>query len=145
MNCSIRAIVSAFVIVANLTSQDAARAGTTGVVNGYVYDRSGRPLRGADVEIFNLADPSESRWDVDARSSESKSTTTNPKGHFVFVSLQAGYYMIQSKLAGQHLYCPPRLIVDADQTTFVSFRMDDRRLLVRCLPLHYVEPLAESR
>jgi hypothetical protein len=145
MNRSIRATLSALVIAASFTLQSAAFAGTTGVVSGYVYDRFGKPLRGADVKIFSLVDPSVPRWYVNARNSASTSTTTNAKGYFVFVSLQAGNYLIGSRFAGQHLYCPPRVIVDADQTTFVSFRMDDRNLLVHCSPPHYVEPLAETR
>lgn len=138
------AIAVALAIVVAIMNQHAASAGTTGVVSGYVYDRFGTPLRGADVEIFNLTDPSVPRWYVDARSFASTTTTTNAKGYFVFVSLQSGNYLIRSRLAGQHLYCPPRVIVDADQTTFVSFRMDDRRLLVHCSPAHYVNPLAPA-
>jgi protocatechuate 3,4-dioxygenase beta subunit len=138
------AIGVALAIAIALMNQDAASAGTTGVVSGYLYDRFGTPLRGADVEIFNLTDPGVPRWYVDARSFGSTSTTTNAKGYFVFVSLQAGYYLIRFRSAGQNLYCPPRVIVDADQSTFVSFQMTDLRLLVRCSPMHYINPSAPA-
>jgi hypothetical protein len=121
-----------------------AFAGTTGVVSGFVYDRSGRPLRGADVVIFDLRVPNESRFDVNSQTSESTSAMTDAHGYFVFISLKPGYYLVRSRLAGQYLYCPPRVIVDADQSTFVSISMVDRGMLVVCSPPRYTGPGAAA-
>jgi hypothetical protein len=144
MKRSIRAILSALVIGLCFTLPNAAIAGTTGVVSGYVHDRSGRPLSGAGVVIFNLRDPDERRFDVNSRTSEFTSTTTNARGYFVFISLQPGHYLVRSRLAGEFLYCPPRVIVDADQSTFVSISMVDRGMLVVCSPPRYTGPGAAA-
>lgn len=142
MNAPLVRFFSAFAIAAAIAWPNVALAGTTGTVSGRVYD-DGRPLVGATVEIFVLKDRNESRWDVDTRTHETAIRTTDANGFFVFMALSPGYYLIGPSFGGKYFYCPPRVVVDADQSTFVALSMADERILGRCTPPRFIYPISE--
>ena len=128
---------SAFILVFALffwgTNCSPAMAGTTGVVSGHVFDYfNGRPVRGATVEIAQLREPSEMTRMVDFRRDTLEVRTTDSHGFYVFLSLEPGFYILRTEMKGMHSYCPPRVIVFADQTSFIDLAMTDLELFVDC-------------
>lgn len=118
-------------------------AGTTGVVSGHVYDDNWRVLSGATVWVVALRDRDEMTSDVRVTTHESFSRMSDSHGFFVFPSLAPGFYLIESSMSGREDLCPWRLIVDADQTTYVNVRMVTHVFNLGCPARPYVYPIAE--
>jgi hypothetical protein len=120
-----------------------AQAGTTGVVSGRVYDENGHLLSGATVWVVKLRDRGEPTTDVNLKSRGSISRKTNAQGFFVYTSLDPGYYQIMPEMTGRVSGCSPKVVVDADQTTYVDLSMFSRATLVDCFGTRFVYPISE--
>jgi hypothetical protein len=124
--------MAASVALAVFCSPHGAVAGTTGVLSGHVFSVYGDPLVGATVQLVDLRDRTELNREIDFRRRLLDSRTTDAHGFFVFLSLEPGFYVIRPVLQGWNFYCPPRVVVFADQTSFVDFLMTNAELDVRC-------------
>jgi uncharacterized GH25 family protein len=144
MKTGIVRLFSVFAIVAAIALPSPARAGTTGVVSGRVYDENGRPLSGATVWVVMLKDRGELNSELNVASHESFSRKTDSQGFFVYPSLNPGYYLIEPSMSGKAADCSPRIIVDADQTTYADLLMVSRDTLVDCAPPRYIYPIMEQ-
>lgn len=109
-----------------------AAAGTTGNLSGHVFDMMGQPLRGATVQLVTLRYPYELNRDVDLRSHEVQVRQTSPSGFFVFLSLEPGFYQLRSTASGKYFQCPPRIVIYADQTSYIQLFMFDQLMITRC-------------
>lgn len=104
-------------------------AGTTGVVNGTVYDcafpcASPMPrIPFATVEVLGLA--ANSRYVM-------SSTTAGKDGSFAFVALEPGTYAIIARKNGFAIGCIAIARVDADQVTSVFVSVSTKRWLGHC-------------
>lgn len=134
---------SAFAIAAAIAWPSVVLAGTTGVVSGRVYDDNGHLLSGATVWIVRLSDRGEWITEVSLKSHDSFSRITDARGFFVFPSLNPGYYQIEPEMRARVSGCSPKVIVDADQTTYVDLSMFYRETAVDCEGTHYVFPISE--
>jgi len=143
MERTLRRIFRVLAIAAAVAWPSVAQAGTTGVVGGRVYDEHGQPISGATVSITMLKDWGELNSEVDMRPYEAFRRTTDLHGFFVYPSLSPGYYVMMSSKSGESFDCAPRVIVDADQTTFVDLSMISDRMLVKCAPPRYIYPITE--
>jgi protocatechuate 3,4-dioxygenase beta subunit len=121
--CAKRIAFLCLAALIGLASPGMAVAGTTGVVSGQVFDESGRPLEGATVELITLRAPFEPNHEVDSKSHELQVRTTSVTGFFVFISIDPGFYQIRSVAPGMYFTCPPRVVVGADQTSYVNLVM----------------------
>jgi hypothetical protein len=121
----------------------AARAGTTGGVSGFVFDRD-KPLVGVDVFVVPLTARNESIHDVRALPIEDRKSDS--RGFFTFLSVAPGYYLVYVRLAGYYYYCPQRIAIEADQADSIRLFMSDKQLLVRCRwPPRYAQPVSATR
>lgn len=118
----------------------AAKAGTTGVISGYVFTMEGHPLPGAAVQIVDLPYASQPVRDLDFNRRLLAVRTTDANGFFVFLSMDPGIYEIRPVLAGWNFYCVPRIVVFADQTSFIDMSMSDLELFVPCQGPEYFGP-----
>src|SRR5579863_6725733 len=89
-----------------------AFAGTTGALSGYVVDGSGRRYSGAEVRLYSLP------------YAGSELTVSDRDGHFAFVSVAPGFYIVGTSYSGGSPTTGDRLgcssaVVDADTTTYV--------------------------
>jgi len=119
----------------------AAQAGTTGVISGFVFTMEGHPLPGAAVQIVDLpyANQPVRAMDFTRRLLAVRKTDSN--GFFVFLSMDPGIYEIRPVLAGWNFYCVPRVVVFADQTSFIDMSMTDLELFVPCEGTQYYGPM----
>jgi hypothetical protein len=143
MKAAIVRFFSVFAIVAAIALPSPAQAGTTGVVSGRVFDDHGHPLSGATVWIARLNAQGDLPSEVDMKSRESFLRKTNAHGFFVYPSLSPGYYLIEPSMSGRDSGCSPRVIVDADLTTYIDLTMFSRDTLIDCFGLRYVSPISE--
>jgi protocatechuate 3,4-dioxygenase beta subunit len=134
---------SVLAILAAVAMPSIARAGTTGVVSGRVYDEIGHPLSGATVSVVMLKDRGEFTSELNVKSHESFSRKTDSQGFFVYPSLNPGFYQIEPSMSGRAPDCSPRVIVDADQTTYVNLSMVSRETLVDCAGRMFIYPITE--
>lgn len=137
------AIITAALLAAAacVVSPRAATAGTTGVISGFVYTMEGHPLPGATVQIVDLPYASEPVRDSDFTKRLLDARTTDANGFFVFLSMDPGIYEIRPVLPGWNFYCVPRIVVYADQTSFIDLSMSDLELFVPCAGTQYYGPL----
>ena len=143
MNASIVRFISALAMAAVLAWPGVTLAGTTGVVSGHVYDDTWHQLSGATVWVVRLRDRDEMTSDARVKTHESFSRMSDSHGFFVFPALNPGFYLIESSMSGRADYCPWRLIVDADQTTYVDLRMVTHVFSLGCPARPYVYPISE--
>jgi len=118
-----------------------ANAGTTGTISGYVFTMEGHPLPGAAVQIVDLPYASEPVRDIDFTRRILDVRTTDSNGFFVFLSMDPGLYEIRPVLAGWNFNCVPRVVVFADQTSFIDMSMTDLELFTPCGGTQYYGPL----
>jgi hypothetical protein len=135
-----RSIVSLAFFLLVAATRGAALAGTTGAVSGHVFDQNGFPIIGATVQIAPLRDPNELNREVDLHRDVIDTRSTNAHGFFVFLSLDPGLYVIRPVLPGWNFYCMPRMVVFADQTSFIDLYMTDLELSVHCANPGYYGP-----
>ena len=132
---------AAFFIAASLLLMPAvAAAGTTGVISGHVYSEYGFPLGGATVELVNLRDSHILNREVDFKRGVIDTRVTDGSGFFVFLSLDPGLYVVRPLLNGWDLYCLPRVIVAADQVSFIDMAMSQPEVRVSCGEQQYFGP-----
>ena len=117
-----------------------AVAGTTGVISGYVVSNLGFPLGGATVELVGIRDSRLPNRDIDFRHEVIDSRTTDPNGFYVFLSLDPGLYALRPLANGWNFSCLPRVIVAADQTSFVDMAMTQPQMPIDCGPQLYYGP-----
>ena len=84
-------------------------AGTTGVLNGYVRDASGKPAANALVSVLSP--------------SEREKTYTDQHGFFVFLSLPPDVYSISVEKRGTSNAYALGARIESDQTTSLNFRI----------------------
>ena len=137
------AVAASAVLIAGacLLPPIAARAGTTGTISGYVFTMEGHPLPGAAVQIVDLPYASEPSRDNDFNKRLLAVRTTDSNGFFVFLSMEPGLYEIRPVLAGWNFDCVPRVVVFADQTSFIDLSMTDLELFEPCEGTQYYGPI----
>ena len=118
-----------------------AKAGTTGVISGYVFTMEGHPLPGAAVQVVDLPYAGQPVRDLDFSRRLLAVRKTDANGFFVFLSMEPGIYEIRPVLAGWNFYCVPRVVVFADQTSFIDMSMTDLELFVPCEGTQYYGPM----
>jgi len=122
----------------------AATAGTTGVISGYVMTMEGHPLPGATVQIVDLPYAGQPVRDVDFGRRLLDARTTDSNGFFVFLSMNPGIYEIRPVMSGWNFYCVPRIVVFADETSFIDMSMTDLELFVPCEGTQYYGPIGSA-
>ena len=132
---------AALVAVACMALPNTATAGTTGVISGYVLTMEGHPLQGATVQIIDLPDARETTRDSDFGRRLLTYRTTDANGFFVFLSMEPGLYAIRPVLSGWNFNCVPRVVVFADETSFISLWMTDLQLFQPCQGPQYYGPI----
>lgn len=143
MSLFVRRIFPVLAIAVAIVLPSVVLAGTTGVVSGHVYGEHGQPLSGATVWVVTLRDREELYSKVSVNTHESFSRKTDSQGFFDFLSLNPGYYLIEPSMSGRGPYCPPRIIVDVDQTTYVNLRMVTHWTNIGCPRALYIYPISE--
>ena len=118
-----------------------AIAGTTGVISGQVMTMEGHPLPGATVQVVDLPYASEPVRESDFLTRLLDARKTDANGFFHFLSLEPGIYEIRPVLAGWNFSCVPRVVVFADQTSFIDLSMSDLELFVPCEGVQYYGPI----
>lgn len=136
-------IVAAAIVLAGVSTLFplAAKAGTTGVISGQVITMEGHPLPGATVQIVDLPYLSVPVRDSDFTTRLLDVRKTDSNGFFHFLSMEPGVYEIRPVLAGWNFYCVPRVVVFADQTSFIDMSMTDLELFVPCEGTQYYGPM----
>src|SRR5579863_2587606 len=104
-----RAVIAATLLVAFLSQGTWALAGVTGNIAGTVTDSKGTPIAGVQVQAV--------------APSGSRTATTDAGGHFTILSLGPDTYTISLTKSGYQPYSYPGVVVFADQTQQVSYRM----------------------
>jgi protocatechuate 3,4-dioxygenase beta subunit len=132
--------IALFAAFFGLAQTGAATAGTTGVINGHVFDEYGRPLQGATVQLIALRTPNESNKEVDPATHALQVRLTSSSGFFVFISVDPGVYQIRTIAQGLYFVCPPRVLVFADQSTFVDLVALDHYVEEPCEPASIFGP-----
>jgi hypothetical protein len=137
------AVVTAALLVAAacVFPPTSATAGTTGVISGQVLTMEGHPLPGATVQVVDLPYASMPVRESDFRTRLLDARTTDTNGFFHFLSMEPGIYEIRPVLAGWNFYCVPRVVVFADQTSFIDLSMSDLELFVPCEGVDYYGPI----
>jgi len=143
MGRRLRRIFPVLAITAAVAWPGVAHAGTTGVVSGHVYGEHGQPLSDATVWVVTLWDREELYSKVSVKTHESFSRKTDSQGFFEFLSLNPGYYLIEPSMSGRAPFCAPRIVVDADQTTYVNLSMFTHLMPLGCPPPSYIYPITE--
>lgn len=123
----------------------AANAGTTGTISGYVFTMEGHPLPGAAVQIVDLPFANQPVREMDFSRRLLAVRTTDSNGFFVFLSMEPGLYEIRPVLPGWNFYCVPRVVVFADQTSFIDMSMTDLELFVPCEGTQYYGPIGYAQ
>jgi hypothetical protein len=85
-------------------------AGTTGTLGGFVFTKSGAPIKGARVSA--------------ASPSQNAVTTTDVTGHFIFASLIPDDYTVTASAEGYQASSQPGVLVSADSTQQVEFALE---------------------
>ena len=104
-----RAVIAASLLVAFLSQGTWALAGVTGNIAGTITDSKGAGIAGVQVQAVS---PSGSR-----------TATTDAGGHFTILSLGPDTYTISLTKSGYQPYSYPGVVVFADQTQQVAYRM----------------------
>jgi hypothetical protein len=104
-----RAVIAAFLLVAFLSQGTWALAGVTGNIAGTITDSKGTPIAGVQVQAV--------------APSGNRTATTDAGGHFTILSLGPDTYTISLTKSGYQPYSYPGVVVFADQTQQVSYRM----------------------
>lgn len=135
-------IVTAALLVAAACAftRTTAGAGTTGVISGQVLTMEGHPLPGATVQIVDLPYATMPLRDSDFTTRLLDARKTDANGFFHFLSMEPGIYEIRPVLSGWNFYCVPRVVVFADQTSFIDLSMSDLELFVPCEGVQYYGP-----
>ena len=107
--------VSALALLVVLAAPIRCIAGTTGVLNGYVRDASGKPAANALVSVVSP--------------SETEKTYTDKHGFFVFLTLPPDVYSISVEKPGTSNAYALGARIDSDQTTSLNFRFHN---FLRC-------------
>ena len=143
MGRRLRRIFPVLAITAAVAWPGVVHAGTTGVVSGHVYGEHGQALSGATVWVVTLNEWGELTSELNEKSNESFSQKTDSQGFFVYPSLNPGNYQIEPAMSGRVSGCSPKVIVDADQTTYVDLSMFSRETDVDCVGQQYIYPISE--
>jgi hypothetical protein len=104
-----RAVIAASLLVAFLSQGTWALAGVTGNIAGTITDSKGAPLAGVQVQAV--------------APSGNRTATTDSGGHFTILSLGPDTYTISLTKSGYQPYSYPGVVVFADQTQQVAYRM----------------------
>jgi len=104
-----RAVIAASLVVAFLSQGTWALAGTTGNIAGMITDSKGVPIAGVQVQAV--------------APSGSRAATTDAGGRFTILSLGPDTYTISLTKSGYQPYSYPGVVVFADQTQQVAYRM----------------------
>jgi hypothetical protein len=104
-----RAVIAASLLVAFLSQGTWALAGVTGNIAGTITDSKGVPIAGVQVQAV--------------APSGNRTATTDAGGHFTLLSLGPDTYTISLTKSGYQPYSYPGVVVFADQTQQVSYRM----------------------
>ena len=123
-----------------LLDSHAAKAGTTGVLSGHIFSDLGFPLGGATVEIVGVRDFRLSNRQLDFQRGVLDTRITDGNGFFVFLSVEPGLYAIRPLLQGWNYNCLPRVVVVADQTSFIDLAMTQPQEQINCGPQVYYGP-----
>jgi hypothetical protein len=107
---SLRSFVALTTLLVIIAGQETwALAGVTGNVAGTITDSKGAPIAGVQVQAVS---PSGSR-----------TATTDSGGHFTILSLGPDTYTVSLTKSGYQPYSYPGVVVFADQTQQVAYRM----------------------
>lgn len=114
----------------------AAKAGTTGVVNGVVYAESysasgnpafrSAPMPGAQVYIVSRGRGT--MWSP-------QTTKADKNGFFSFVSVGPGEYLLYAMQDGWQKHCLVGARVAADEVTTLRLNIVSKRMLILCGPI----------
>jgi hypothetical protein len=104
-----RAVIAVLLLVAFLSQGTWALAGTTGNIAGMITDSKGVPIAGVQVQAV--------------APSGVRAATTDAGGRFTLLSLGPDTYTISLTKSGYQPYSYPGVVVFADQTQQVSYRM----------------------
>jgi len=104
-----RAVIAVLLLVAFLSQGTWALAGTTGNIAGVITDSKGVPIAGVQVQAV--------------APSGVRAATTDAGGRFTLLSLGPDTYTISLTKSGYQPYSYPGVVVFADQTQQVSYRM----------------------
>ena len=102
----------ALALCAVLALGSAVTAGTTGKVMGVVMDEKGDPLPGASVVLEGTQ----------------RGSTTDADGSYVIVSVDPDVYKAMASMVGYHSSTQEQVIVRADFTTTLNFRLREQAL-----------------
>ena len=104
-----RAVIAASLLVAFLSQGTWALAGVTGNIAGTITDSKGAPIAGVQVQAV--------------APSGNRTATTDAGGHFTILSLGPDTYTISLTKSGYQPYSYPGVVVFADQTQQLAYRM----------------------
>jgi hypothetical protein len=104
-----RAVIAASLLVAFLSQGTWALAGVTGNIAGTITDSKGTGIAGVQVQAV--------------APSGSRTATTDSGGHFTILSLGPDTYTVSLTKSGYQPYSYPGVVVFADQTQQVAYRM----------------------
>jgi hypothetical protein len=104
-----RAVIASLLLVAFLSQGTWALAGVTGNIAGTITDSKGTPIAGVQVQAV--------------APSGSRTATTDAGGHFTILSLGPDTYTISLTKSGYQPYSYPGVVVFADQTQQLAYRM----------------------
>ena len=130
----------AYALMVFLLLSGRATAGTTGILSGHVFDDDGRAITGATVQLITLRDPFELNRDIAMGTHEVQTRSTSTSGFFVYLSLEPGYYQIRTTVPGKFFVCPPRVVIFADQTSYIQLFVLSDYVVTQCDDSVYFGP-----